>query len=138
MEPTKLKAERPSRSGDTPIAAATWADSQHANHSQARSATLARWGDQSSTVSAETSVMILHADPVIAAGLTAVLREHPCFQLVPTPAPGNARCGRTTADVVVADYESALELMASASLRAEHVVIFTNHDSEGMEPLGSK
>jgi hypothetical protein len=43
--------------------------------------------------------MILYADPVIAAGLAAVLREHGGFQIVSTPEPGESVYGLPPADI---------------------------------------
>jgi DNA-binding NarL/FixJ family response regulator len=110
--------------------ATTWADSLRTNHGSIRTATSAPWDRRSATFGADVSVMILHADPIIAAGLSAVLREDPSFQLVPRPAAGDVVCGPPAADVILSDYESALELLASAPLWAQNVVIFTSYDSE--------
>jgi DNA-binding NarL/FixJ family response regulator len=115
-----------------PIDATTWADSLRTNHGSIRTAASAPWERRSATFSAEVSVMILHADPIIAAGLTTVLREDPTFQLVPKPGAGDVVCGPPTADVILSDYESALELLASSPLWAQNVVIFTSYDSEAM------
>jgi DNA-binding NarL/FixJ family response regulator len=82
------------------------------------------------TPRAQLSVMILYADPVIGAGLAAVLQEDPGFQNVPAPPPGDFLCGSSPADVVLADYETALRLAESAPQWAKNLVVFTNYDSE--------
>ena len=80
---------------------------------------------------AGVSVMILYADPVIAAGLTAVLHERAGFRILTTAEPiGNVGCAPPAADVIVADYETALRLAESAPQWARNLVVFTNCDSE--------
>jgi DNA-binding NarL/FixJ family response regulator len=103
-----------------------------ATQSQAGTGTSVHPDHRSWTFSAETSVMISYADPVIAAGLRAVLSEHPHFQLVATPKLGEVVRGPPLADVVLSDYESALDLLAEVSPWARNVVIFSNYDSEAM------
>ena len=73
--------------------------------------------------------MVLCADPVIAAGLSAVLHEQPSFQLVSRPEADDLACGAVSADVVVADYETALRLTRSAPQRARKLVVFTSYES---------
>lgn len=80
---------------------------------------------------AGVSVMILYGDPVIAAGLKAVLHVCAGFKIVPTLEPiGNVNCAPPGADVIVADYETALRLTESAPQWARNLVVFTNCDSE--------
>ena len=81
-------------------------------------------------VAGQVAVMILYADPVIAAGLATVLREHAGFQIVSAPEPGDPMSGPSPADVVLADYESALSLAEAAPQWAKNLVIFTSCDSE--------
>lgn len=81
-------------------------------------------------IAAEVSVMILHAEPVIAAGLAAVLRTNGGFQVVPTQEPSDLICGPPPADVVLADYETAIRLAQRSSQWAKKLVVFTNQDSE--------
>jgi DNA-binding NarL/FixJ family response regulator len=82
------------------------------------------------TVAAEVSVMILCGDPVIAAGLAAVLGQSGGFVIARTPEPGDAVWGPLAADVVLADYETAMRLAQSAQQWAKKLVVFTHHDSE--------
>ena len=67
-------------------------------------------------------VLIAHGDPLIAAGLAATLGRLRDFETVS----GGVR--QPTADVVIADYDAALQLIATASAR--RVVILTHSDSE--------
>lgn len=69
-------------------------------------------------------VLVLHADPVARAGLTATFGKYPDLELVTNPdqpddegwsLPLPVRC---PADVVVADYESGVDLAARCSRRA--------------------
>ena len=114
----------------TPMDASTWADSQYAYRSEERTVTFLRRNPGPITVGAEVSVMVLHADPVIAAGLAAVLREHAGFQIVSVPEPGESVYAVPPADIVLADYDGALHLAQFAPQWAKNAVIFTNHESE--------
>jgi two-component system NarL family response regulator len=105
-------------------------ESRFANHSEEGTVTFLRCNHAPATVGAEVSVMISYADPVVAAGLAAVLREHGGFQIVRTPEPGDLFGGPAPADVVLADYETALRLADFAPQWAKNVVIFTNDHSE--------
>jgi DNA-binding NarL/FixJ family response regulator len=107
-----------------------WAESPYANRGEERTVTFLRRKPGPITVSAEVSVMILYADPVIAAGLAAVLREHGGFQIVSTPEPGESVYGLPPADVILADYDTALHLAEFATQWAKNMVIFTNYDGE--------
>jgi DNA-binding NarL/FixJ family response regulator len=69
-------------------------------------------------------VLIAHADALIAAGLESVLGRMRDFEMV---APGTRL---TAADVVIADYESGLRLIASGSSLSRRVMILTHSDSE--------
>jgi two-component system NarL family response regulator len=69
-------------------------------------------------------VLIAHADALIAAGLESALGRMRDFEMV---APG-ARA--PAADVVIADYESGLRLIASAGSLGRRVMILTPSDSE--------
>jgi DNA-binding NarL/FixJ family response regulator len=106
------------------------AGSQHANAAEQRAITFPRPNPRPITVRTEVSVMILYADPVIAAGLAAVLREHGDFKVMSTPEPGESVHGLPSADVVLADYDTALHLAEFAPQWANNTVIFTNYDSE--------
>jgi DNA-binding NarL/FixJ family response regulator len=76
------------------------------------------------------AVMILYADPVIAAGLATVLREHGDFRIFSTPELGEPGDGSPSADVVLADYDTALRLADTVPRWAKNLIIFTNCDSE--------
>jgi DNA-binding NarL/FixJ family response regulator len=67
-------------------------------------------------------VLIAHGDPLIAAGLAATLGRLRDFETVT----GGVR--QPAADVVIADYDAGLQLIATASAR--RVVILTHSDSE--------
>jgi len=88
-------------------------------------------GERITTTSAVVAVMILYDDPVIAAGLATVLREHGSFQIIPTAEPGVLLDGAPPADLVVlADYETALRLAHTARRWVKNMMIFTSCDSE--------
>ena len=106
----------------------TWTESEFPNRSRERVASLSHQPSALVTPDAEVSVMILCDDPVVAAGLFAVLHEAPSFQIIPAPELGDL--GLSAADVVVADYETALRLAQSSRQWAKKLLIFTNHDSE--------
>ena len=70
-------------------------------------------------------IVFPRTDPVIAAGLTAVLQEHAGFKIVPTQEAGsNIGCGSPAADVILADYETALRLAEGAPQWAKNLVVF--------------
>ena len=110
--------------------ATTWAECDSANRNEVRPLTFLCRDGAPTTPRAVVSVMILCADPVIAAGLSAVLHEGRGFQIVFPREPGDLACGPPPADVVVADYETALRLAQSAPEWSKKLVVFTNIDSE--------
>jgi DNA-binding NarL/FixJ family response regulator len=69
-------------------------------------------------------VLIAHGDPLISAGLAATLSRLRDFETITGsgPQPG--------ADVVIADYESGLRLIAGAGALGRRVMILTHSDSE--------
>jgi DNA-binding NarL/FixJ family response regulator len=82
-------------------------------------------------------VLIAHGDPLIAAGLEATLSRMRDFESasgdgpaakMKTTAPLMARL--PAADVVIADYESGLRLIASGNSFSRRVMILTHSDSE--------
>jgi DNA-binding NarL/FixJ family response regulator len=79
-------------------------------------------------------ILIAHGDPLIAAGLGATLGRCRDFEvhICNSPLTGEhltpARVGR--ADVIIADYESGLRLVAGADAERHRVVILTYSDSE--------
>jgi DNA-binding NarL/FixJ family response regulator len=107
-----------------------WADWGFLNRRREGTVPFRRGNSAGVTPRSQLSVMVLYADPVIAAGLAAVLHENPSFQNVPAPQAGELLFGPPPADVVVADYETAIQLAESSSQWAENLVVFTNYDSE--------
>jgi DNA-binding NarL/FixJ family response regulator len=69
-------------------------------------------------------VLIAHGDPLIAAGLECALGRMRDFEM----AVGGGRL--PAADVVIADYECGLRLIASGSTLSRRVMILTHSDSE--------
>ena len=69
-------------------------------------------------------VLIAHGDPLISAGLAATLGRLRDFET----ATGTGR--QPAADVVIADYESGLNLIASGGASGRRVMILTHSDSE--------
>ena len=69
-------------------------------------------------------VLIAHSDPLISAGLAATLSRLRDFET----ATGTGR--QPAADVVIADYESGLSLIASGGASGRRVLILTHSDSE--------
>jgi len=108
----------------------TRAVSQYVNGSEEPSVALLGLNPRPLTVGLEVSVIILYADAVIAAGLEVVLREHGGFRIVATPQPGESENGAPPADVVLADYDTALHLAKFARHWVNKTLIFTNYDSE--------
>jgi DNA-binding NarL/FixJ family response regulator len=79
------------------------------------------------------AVLIAHNDPLIAAGLTALLRKRHDFEVIVC---GRALTSNATvrhprpAHVVIADYDSGLRLLESAGAGTPQVMILTHSDSE--------
>jgi DNA-binding NarL/FixJ family response regulator len=69
-------------------------------------------------------VLIAYGDPLISAGLAATLGRLRDFET----AMGGGR--QPVADVVIADYESGLQLIASGGVLGRRVMILTHSDSE--------
>jgi two-component system NarL family response regulator len=86
------------------------------------------------TQSSKIKVLIAHGDPLIAAGLAVTLQRQRDFEAVvrrPTLTVSNAVVSDPPqADVVVADYDSGLRLIATAGARPHRVVILTHSDSQ--------
>lgn len=85
-------------------------------------------------------VLVLYQDPLVCSGLTATLREQPDFELVGASA---SACDAASwpeggrADVVVADYEHGLAILARSRMQtpprcsaSANVLIVTQRDSE--------
>ncbi len=79
-----------------------------------------------------TRVLITHGDPFIAAGLVTLLRKRRDFEVfVRSRALGADANGQLPpVHIVVADYDSGLRLLESASSGSPRVVILTQHDGE--------
>ncbi len=69
-------------------------------------------------------VLIAHDDPVISAGLVATIGSMPAFGAIVGPLQD------TAADVVIADYATAIRLMAAAGPLGRRVIVLTHSDSE--------
>src|SRR5260370_40325788 len=80
---------------------------------------------------ARIRVLVAPSDPLISLGLVAVLGERCDFEAtLCSPATTAASNAAHSADVVVADYESGLRLIAAAGAASPRVVILTHSDSE--------
>jgi DNA-binding NarL/FixJ family response regulator len=66
------------------------------------------------------SILPLHPDPIVRAGIVASLRQHGGFQVLDEESPGGNRL-----DVVIADYEQALRL-ASGPFVSARILILTS------------
>jgi DNA-binding NarL/FixJ family response regulator len=79
-------------------------------------------------------VLIAHGDPLISAGLAAILQRRYDFEALVCSPPLTQ--SRTTsrhlppADVVVADYELGLQLIVSRGALSNRVIVLTHSDSE--------
>jgi DNA-binding NarL/FixJ family response regulator len=69
-------------------------------------------------------VLIAHGDPLISAGIAATLGRTREFETVSGPV------RQSTPDVVVADYETGLRLIASGGPLGRRIMILTHSDSE--------
>lgn len=69
-------------------------------------------------------VLVAHNDPLISAGLMATLSRLRDFEVMGSP------LRHATADIVVADYEAGLRLIASGDPVGRRVMILTHSDSE--------
>ena len=79
------------------------------------------------------NVLIAHCDPLITAGLVAVLRKRPDFKAVvcsPAATSQGMASHLSLADVVVADYDYGLRLIESAGAGSQRVMILTHSTSE--------
>jgi DNA-binding NarL/FixJ family response regulator len=79
------------------------------------------------------NVHIVHCDPLIAAGLAAVLRMRRDFKAVvysPAATLQGVASHLSLGDVVVADYDSGLRLIESAGAGSQRVIILTHRSSE--------
>jgi DNA-binding NarL/FixJ family response regulator len=125
-----VEIARDRRPGDVPMNTSISADGEYGGRNPEHTVSFRSGHAEPITVSVEVSVMILCADAVVAAGLAAVLRETPGFQLVPVAERGELLGGPPPVDVVLADYETALRLAESTPQWAKKLVVFTNCDRE--------
>jgi DNA-binding NarL/FixJ family response regulator len=80
----------------------------------------------------EIHILVCHSDPLIAAGLEAVLSRRSDLKIL-IPGQGNevARAGKEhVADVVIADYESGLRLSSTGRESRRRILILTHTHSE--------
>jgi DNA-binding NarL/FixJ family response regulator len=82
-----------------------------------------------------SSVLVMHDDPLLCAGLVAALRQHAAFEIYADGIENAIQRGQTI-DVVVADYSQAMRL-ASPAVRAGHgalsrarILALTSNDRE--------
>jgi DNA-binding NarL/FixJ family response regulator len=84
--------------------------------------------------SPEIKVLIAHSNPLISAGLSTTLGKQRNFRVAVRSAEPTASPGRTrlpfVPDVIVADYDSGVQLVASRCTAYNRVVILTHSDSE--------
>lgn len=78
------------------------------------------------------SVLVMHAEPLIAVGLAAALRQVSGFAV---RVPGDYRQPDEPVDVIVADYQDGVHLATTPGarapgLRAARVLVMTTHDRE--------
>jgi DNA-binding NarL/FixJ family response regulator len=76
------------------------------------------------------SVAVLCADPVIAAGLTAILGSHRAFQVISAGETDVPNDNQPLADVILADYETAMHLARCAPQWMQRLLVYSNCDSE--------
>jgi DNA-binding NarL/FixJ family response regulator len=86
------------------------------------------------TYSSKIKVLIAHGDPLITAGLASTLQRQRDFEAyVCKPAStlsGPKGSDLPSADVVVADYDSGMRLIASMAALRHRVIILTHYDGE--------
>jgi len=70
------------------------------------------------------NVLVRHAEPLLAVGLVAALRQQPDFEVLVHGVDDLAAC--EAVDVVVADYEAGLELAAEGPRHARVMVVTLN------------
>jgi len=82
----------------------------------------------------EIKVLIAHSNPLISAGLCATLGTQRDFRVAVRSTRLSTSCGTAQSpflpDVIVADYDSGLQLAASNCTSSDRVVILTHSDSE--------
>ncbi|MET0918071.1 MAG: response regulator transcription factor [Burkholderiales bacterium] len=81
-----------------------------------------------------STLLILHPDPLLRAGLLAVLHRHPAFEVVVDALDGMA-ADRPRIDVVITDYDHAVHLARSVDpahhmLSTARILVLTTNDRE--------
>ena len=76
------------------------------------------------------SVTVLCADPVIAAGLSTIFGSHRSFQMIPARETEVPNDNQPPADVILADYETAMHLARCAPQWMRRLLVYSNCDSE--------
>jgi len=93
-----------------------------------------RHSDSGAVPRSRIKVLVAHCDPLISAGLAVSLRERDDFEALvcsPTLTPSQAtRALVSSADLVIADYDSGLALLASEIAGSHRIIILTHSDSE--------
>jgi len=93
-----------------------------------------RRSDSGAAPRSRIKVLVAHCDPLISAGLAVSLRERDDFEaLVCSPALTASHATRAllmSADIVIADYDSGLALLASEAAGSHRIIILTHSDSE--------
>jgi DNA-binding NarL/FixJ family response regulator len=76
-------------------------------------------------------VLVAHSDPVVSAGLVAILRETRGFRVRAAERVASPLADGDSADidVIVADYNSALRLIEASADMSRHMLILTDSDS---------
>jgi DNA-binding NarL/FixJ family response regulator len=86
------------------------------------------------TLSSKIKILIAHDDPLIAAGLAVTLQTQRDFEVYVCTSASKLSSATANnlspADVVVADYDSGMQLIASAAAVSNRVVILTHGDGE--------
>ena len=76
------------------------------------------------------SVTVLCADPVIAAGLSTIFGSHRAFQMISARETDVPNDNQAPADVILADYETAMHLARYAPQWMRRLLVYSNCDSE--------
>jgi DNA-binding NarL/FixJ family response regulator len=76
------------------------------------------------------SVAVLYADPVIAAGLTTILGSHRPFEMIPARQTDVPSDNQPPADVILADFETAMHLARCAPQWMQRLLVYSSCDSE--------
>jgi two-component system response regulator DesR len=83
--------------------------------------------------SSKIKILIAHGDPLVAAGLAVSLQKQPDFEAYVCPASNLSSATASDLprpDVVIADYDLGMRLIASAGAKGHRVIILTHSDGE--------